>query len=54
MGISKLDSKELQEKFDNIELPEQSDDDPGQPFFWADEDYMQKAVKIICTNYDLG
>jgi hypothetical protein len=46
MDVSKLASEELQEKLDQVELP-------GEPFFCADEDFMQKAVKMICTNYDL-
>lgn len=53
MDVSKLASEELNEKLGQFELPMKSDDSPGEPFFWANEDFMQKAVKMICTNYDL-
>jgi len=40
-GVSKPNAEEL------------LGDNDQQEFIWADEIYLQKFVKALCTNYDL-
>jgi hypothetical protein len=48
--VVKPTAEEPDERLNTAELHEESQ---KEQFIWSDKEYVQRSVKMICTNYDL-
>jgi|GEM_PF-6647911 len=53
MSILKPNHEELPEQSHLAGAHAQPECNQANAFAWLDENYVQKAVKMLCTNYDL-